>query len=149
VIRRTPKLSLSQPFTGTSDWPGSGIGSWKRCENSGGKPNRAIAASTVFGPGHGAGDSEGVPGRSLGKTNSLNDQNLSEFIAFQKSSVDSAKSWTLDAATIESSNLDLSVKNRNGLESSTHRTPQEILREIAGLEAESAKVLETVRCLVR
>jgi len=88
------------------------------------------------------------PGRSLGKTNSLNDDDLSEFVALQKTSADSAKSWTLDAATIDQSNFDLSVKNPTGAEPFAHRTPQEILDEIAVLDAESAEVLAGIKDLL-
>ena len=37
------------------------------------------------------------------------------------------------------------MKNPNGGEEVTHRSPQEIMDEIAALDAESAEVLETIR----
>jgi type I restriction enzyme M protein len=40
------------------------------------------------------------------------------------------------------------VKNPNGGEVVKHRSPQEILDEIAALDAESAAVLETIRALL-
>jgi len=88
------------------------------------------------------------PGRNLGKTNPLNDADLAEFVKLQKTRADSPKSWTVDAASIDPSTFDLSVKNPNGAEPVAHRTPQEILDEIAALDAESAKVLETIRSLL-
>jgi len=88
------------------------------------------------------------PGRSLGKTNPLNDDDLAEFVKLQKTRADSPKSWTVDAASIDPSTFDLSVKNPNGAAPVAHRTPQEILDEIAALDAESAKVLETIRGLL-
>ena len=88
------------------------------------------------------------PGRSMGKTNALNDADLAEFVTLQATFADSPKSWTLDAAGINTDTYDLSVKNPNGGEVVTLRTPQEILDEIAALDAESAEVLATIRELV-
>jgi type I restriction enzyme M protein len=88
------------------------------------------------------------PGRNLGKTNPLNDVDLAEFVALQKAKVDSPKSWSVDAKTIDPATFDLSVKNPNGGEAVTHRSPQEIMEEIAALDAESAVVLENVKALL-
>ena len=88
------------------------------------------------------------PGRNLGKTNPLNDADLAEFVELQKTQADSTKSWTVDAATIDRSTWDLSVKNPNSGEEVTHRSPQDILDEIAALDAESAEVLATIRGLL-
>ncbi|MBN1461211.1 MAG: N-6 DNA methylase [Armatimonadetes bacterium] len=88
------------------------------------------------------------PGRNLGKTNPLNDDDLVEFVSLQKTKADSPKSWTVDAGAIDKTTFDLSVKNPNGGEEVTHRSPQEILDEIAALDAESAKLLEKIRALL-
>ena len=88
------------------------------------------------------------PGRNLGKTNPLNDADLAEFVALQKTRADSAKSWSVDAAAIDPATCDLSVKNPNGGEAVTHRSPQAIMDEIAALDAESAEVLATIRELL-
>ncbi len=88
------------------------------------------------------------PGRSLGKTNPLHDADLAEFVALQKSFADSAKSWTVDAASVDQATFDLSVKNPNGGEVKAQRSPREILDEIAALDAESAQVLAKIRALV-
>ena len=88
------------------------------------------------------------PGRNLGKTNPLNDADLAEFIELQKTQADSPKSWSLDAASIDKSTFDLSVKNPSGGQEITHRTPADILEEIATLDAESAEVLESIRGLL-
>jgi len=79
------------------------------------------------------------PGRNLGKTNPLNDDDLAEFVKLQKTFADSPKSWTVDAKTIDPATFDLSVKNPNGGEAVAHRTLQEIMDEIAALDAESAQ----------
>jgi type I restriction enzyme M protein len=88
------------------------------------------------------------PGRNLGKTNPLNDADLAEFVALQKTFADSPKSWTVDAAAIDPATFDLSAKNPNIAEKTAHRSPHEILDEIAALDAESARVLETIRGLL-
>ena len=58
------------------------------------------------------------PGRNLGKTNPLNDDDLAEFVELQKTFADSPKSWSVDAKTIDQTTFDLSVKNPNGGEES-------------------------------
>lgn len=88
------------------------------------------------------------PGRSLGKTTALNDADLLEFVELQKTFADSPKSWTLDATSIDTTTYDLSVKNPNGGQVVTLRSPQEILDEIAALDAESAGILAAIRELV-
>jgi type I restriction enzyme M protein len=86
-----------------------------------------------------------VPGRSLGKTNPLNDDDLAEFVALQQDFADSEQSWTVDADDIDSSSWDLSVKNPNAPEEAPLRDPQEILDEIAALDEETAGILKTIR----
>ncbi|MBM4163095.1 MAG: SAM-dependent DNA methyltransferase [Lentisphaerae bacterium] len=88
------------------------------------------------------------PGRNMGKTNPLNDADLAEFVALQKTKADSPKSWSVDAAAIDPQTFDLSVKNPNAGEAVAHRTPQEIMDEIAALDAESAEVLANIRGLL-
>ena len=88
------------------------------------------------------------PGRNMGKTNALNDNDLAEFVKLQKKFADSPQSWTVDAKTIDKSTFDLSVKNPNGSEEVAHRSPQDIMDEMAALDAESKKVLATIRGLI-
>jgi type I restriction enzyme M protein len=84
------------------------------------------------------------PGRSLGKTTALNDDDLKEFVELQASFADSAKSWTLDVADIDKTTFDLSVKNPNAPGEAPLREPEEILAEIAALDAESAGLLAEI-----
>ena len=88
------------------------------------------------------------PGRNLGKTNPLNDDDLAEFVALQKTFADSPKSWSVDTARslsgVEGDTVDLSVKNPNAAETVAHRTPQAILEEIARGDAEAAEILEKI-----
>jgi type I restriction enzyme M protein len=88
------------------------------------------------------------PGRNMGKTNPLNDVDMVEFIELQKSFADSLKSWSVDVTGIDTNTYDLSVRNPDGGELITHRTPQEIMDEIAALDAESADVLSNIRALL-
>jgi type I restriction enzyme M protein len=88
------------------------------------------------------------PGRNLGNTKSLNDADLAEFVKLQKTFAESPKSWSVDANSIDKTTFDLSVTNPNGGEEVTHRTPQEILDEIAALDAESTEVLESIKALL-
>jgi type I restriction enzyme M protein len=88
------------------------------------------------------------PGRNMGKTNPLNDDDLADFVAKQRTFAASAQSWSVDVAEIDAATWDLSVKNPNGGDTVALRTPQEILDEIAALDAESAEVLAVIRGLV-
>ena len=88
------------------------------------------------------------PGRSLGKTNPLNDDDLAEFVRLQKTFADTPKSWSLDDKSIDQASFDLSVKNPNGGEVVVHRSPEAILDEIAALDTESAEVLANIRALL-
>jgi type I restriction enzyme M protein len=88
------------------------------------------------------------PGRNMGKTNPLNDADLAEFIELEKTKTDSPKSWSVDASSIDQTTFDLSVKNPNGGEAVVHRSPQDIMDEIAALDAESAEVLGNIRALL-
>ena len=88
------------------------------------------------------------PGRNLGKTNPLNDDDLQEFVKLQKTFADSPQSWSVDAQNIDQTTFDISVKNPNGGEAVAHRNPEEIMDEIAALDSESAEVLQTIRGLL-
>jgi type I restriction enzyme M protein len=88
------------------------------------------------------------PGRNMGKTNPLNDDDLAEFVKLQKTFADSPKSWSVDAKTIDQTTFDLSVKNPDGGEEIVHRSPKKIMDEIAALDVESAEVLENIKALL-
>lgn len=88
------------------------------------------------------------PGRNMGKTNPLKDDDLAEFVALQTTLPDTAKSWSVNAASVDTATYDLSVKNPNGGEEVVHRSPQDILDEIAALDAESTEVLANIRALI-
>ena len=87
-------------------------------------------------------------GRNFGKTNPLNDADLAEFVELQKTFAESPKSWSVDAKSIDTTTFDLSVKNPNGGEEVKHRSPREIMDEIAAMDAECAEVLESIKALL-
>jgi type I restriction enzyme M protein len=87
-------------------------------------------------------------GRNMGKTNPLNDADLVPFIAAQKTFADTAQSWSVDVAAVNANTFDLSVKNPTGGEVVAHRSPQDIMDEIAALDAEAAEVLASIRELL-
>jgi type I restriction enzyme M protein len=88
------------------------------------------------------------PGRNMGKTNPLNDEDLMDFVLLQKNFTVSAQSWSVNFTEIDPMTWDLSVKNPNGGDVVALRSPQEILDEIDALDDESAKVLASIRELV-
>jgi type I restriction enzyme M protein len=88
------------------------------------------------------------PGRNLGKTNPLNDDDLADFVELQMTKADTAKSWSVEVGAVDTATYDLSVKNPNGGEEVIHRSPQAIMDEIAALDAESAELLANIRALL-
>ena len=84
------------------------------------------------------------PGRSLGKTNPLNDDDLVEFAALQPTRADSEKSWIVSVDGIDEETYDLSVKNPNAPEEAPLRSPEEIMENMAIRNAEITKALEGI-----
>jgi len=84
------------------------------------------------------------PKRNMGKTNSLNDEDLREFVELQATFAESGQSWLVDVTNCDRNSFDLSVKNPNKAEESPLRDPQEILDEIAALDLESASILQGI-----
>ena len=89
------------------------------------------------------------PGRSLGKINPLNDNDLEEFIELQKSKPNTEKSWIIDGAEmLKTDEIDLSVKNPNTPEEAPLRSPQEILTEMETLDNETKNILGSIKDLI-
>jgi type I restriction enzyme M protein len=82
--------------------------------------------------------------RNLGKTNPLNEADLSEFVKLQKTKADSPNSWSIKVASIDSATVDLSVKNPNKKEEAALREPQEILEEMKALDEETSDILNSI-----
>jgi len=86
--------------------------------------------------------------RNLGKTNSLNEKDLADFVLLQKTQAESENSWTIDIKDIDQKTFDLSAKNPNKKEEAALRQPQEILEEMNRLDAESAEILKSILELI-
>jgi type I restriction enzyme M protein len=80
--------------------------------------------------------------RNLGKTNALNESDLTDFVKLQKTKADSENSWTLDVKNIDTMTNDLSVKNPNKKDETALRIPKEIIAEIETLDGEVEKILK-------
>ena len=87
-------------------------------------------------------------GRSMGKTNPLNESDLAEFIEMFKTQQLSENSWLVDIGTINEENWDLTVNNPNIVEEIDNRTPQEIIAEIEQLDLQAAKALQKIKELL-
>lgn len=85
------------------------------------------------------------PGRSLGKTNPLNDDDLAEFAELQKARAGGEKSWVVNVADLDADTYDLSVKNPNAPEEAPLRSPEEIIADMLARDAETAQILEDIR----
>lgn len=88
------------------------------------------------------------PGRNLGKTNPLNDEDLQEFVKLQPKFAKSEKSWIVDVNKIDQSTYDLSVKNPKKKAEVSYRDPSEIIAEIRSLDAETSQILEKIRAAI-
>jgi type I restriction enzyme M protein len=87
-------------------------------------------------------------GRNMGKTNPLNDKDLTEFVELQKSFKDSDQSWSLAVPDIDQNTWDLSVKNPNAEEEAPLREPKAIIEEIIALDKESEAILGNIQGLL-
>ncbi len=83
--------------------------------------------------------------RNLGKTNPLNETDLTEFLKLQKTKADSENSWSVNVADVDTTTYDLSVKNPHKKDESALRDPRAILDEIKQLDEESAEILNTIQ----
>jgi type I restriction enzyme M protein len=86
--------------------------------------------------------------RNLGKTNPLNEQDLAEFVALQKTKTESENSWAVKISNVNQTTFDLSAKNPNTPEQAPLRSPEEILKEMVELDKESAEVLNSISDLI-
>ena len=82
--------------------------------------------------------------RNLGKTNPLNEKDLADFVALQKTFAESENSWTVKIKDIDQTTFDLSVKNPNTPEEAPLRKPKEILKEMKALDEASAEILKSI-----
>lgn len=88
------------------------------------------------------------PGRSLGKTNPLNDNDLKEFVTLQKTFAENDQAWSIQVADIDQTTFDLSAKNPNAEQAAPLREPAEIIEEIFELDKQSEEILVNIRGLI-
>jgi type I restriction enzyme M protein len=88
------------------------------------------------------------PGRNLGKTNPLNDDDLKDFVALQAKLKDSENSWAVDTKSIDKATYDLSVKNPNKAGKVELRDQKDNIVEMAALDAESAAILKNIEAML-
>ena len=80
----------------------------------------------------------------LGKTNPLNENDLTEFVSLSQSKGNSENSWTVKLADIDTTTYDLSVKNPNKKEEAALREPQEILEQMKALDEKTNGILNSI-----
>jgi type I restriction enzyme M protein len=77
----------------------------------------------------------------MGKNTPLNDTDLEDFVALQKTKKDSPNSWTVNLADIDTNTFDLTVRNPNVAGPVELGTPQDILNEIKTLDTRATTLL--------
>ncbi len=82
------------------------------------------------------------PGRNMGKTNSLNEKDLEDFVKLSKTQKLSENSWSLSLEKVNKKTLDLGVQNPNIKEEVDERTSNEIISEIRKNEKETSEILK-------
>jgi len=87
-------------------------------------------------------------GRSMGKTNSLNENDLEDFIKLAKTQKLSDNSWSVAIDKINTNTFNLSVQNPNIVEEIDDRTPAEIITEIEELDKQSTQILKSIKGLL-
>jgi type I restriction enzyme M protein len=86
--------------------------------------------------------------RNLGKTNSLNEQDLAEFVTLSQSQGVNDNAWIVDVKDIDKTTWDLTAANPNRKDTTDKRTPDEILAEIEELDSEAARAIAAIKELL-
>jgi type I restriction enzyme M protein len=86
--------------------------------------------------------------RNLGKTNSLTERDLEEFITLFTTQAGSENSWCVSVKDINKSTWDLTATNPNRKDTTDKRTPEEILAEIEELDLEAATAIAAIKELL-
>ena len=84
----------------------------------------------------------------MGKTNSLNENDLEDFIKLAKVQKLSDNSWSINIDEINKKTLDLGVKNPNIVEEIDERTPKQIISEIEELDKKNSDILKKIKNLL-
>ena len=87
-------------------------------------------------------------GRTLGKTNPLNERDLDEFVKMAKKKEVGENSWIVDMEEFDKDSYDLTPNNPSRIKEIDSRTPQEIIAEIEDLDAKSTEALKVIKELL-
>ncbi|MCR5821029.1 MAG: type I restriction-modification system subunit M [Bacteroidaceae bacterium] len=87
------------------------------------------------------------PGRNLGKTNALNEDDLAEFVKLYATKGDSENSWSIDVKSL-GADCDLSVKNPNRVEEKDERSSKEIMESLVTLNGDANEILSRLQELL-
>ena len=85
------------------------------------------------------------PGRNLGKSDPLNDADMSDFLSLVSDRATSAQSWRLSAAEVDSTSFDLTVRNPSAEGPAELAAPAELLQSLESLLDEEAMILKQIR----
>ena len=86
--------------------------------------------------------------RNLGKTNSLNERDLEEFVTLSATQSESENSWCVSVKDIDKSTWDLTATNPNRKDNTDKRTPEEILSEIENIDIQIASAIQAIKELL-
>lgn len=89
-----------------------------------------------------------APGRSMGKTNPLNDNDLVEFLQLSKSFGNSELSWTIDVNDLDLMTYELTPKNPNKLKKNKLRAADEVLDEIVQLNTSANEIIDKLKVVL-
>ncbi len=84
-------------------------------------------------------------GRSIGKNNPLNENDLKDFVHKANKKELCNNSWLMDIREINIDTYDLTVRNPNKKEEIDNRTPHEIIAEIEKLDKQAAEYLLKIK----
>lgn len=86
--------------------------------------------------------------RNLGKSNPLNENDLSEFVFLQKTKADSKNSWSVNIENVDTTTYNLQVNNPHKKDGIVLREAEEILNEMEVLDEETIQILSTIRGMI-
>jgi len=86
--------------------------------------------------------------RNLGKTNSLNERDLEEFVKLSATQGESENSWCVNVKDVDKSTWDLTGNNPNRKDETDNRTPEEILARIEELDNQVATAMAVIKELL-
>jgi type I restriction enzyme M protein len=85
-----------------------------------------------------------TPGRTIGKTTPLTDQDLDEFVAFYPKRPPTARSWTVDVDELPAETCDLSVRNPNAPSAASYRETAAILDDLRNLQGKQKELSDHI-----